>query len=175
MALGKANERIRDAFGDNGHFFYGSPGAYEQIGKTNRWAIMYDAPLKKITMSDKSQVQKIDVISATLEIDLAQSHVDEMQLLDLLMGSELVKFWGDMGNIGDDYMELYIPELAAGGSIKMETPASDNIKIPLVLGIQPQGGLFTFQDVDLPSASRHGSTVIQSKNKFYHPFVAVPD
>lgn len=175
MALGKENKRIRDAFGDNGYLFYGSPGAYEQIGKTNRWAIIYDVPLKKITMSDKSQVQQRDIISATLEIDLAQSHIDEMQLLDLLLGSELIKFWGDMGNIGDDYMECYIPELIAGGSLKMETPASDNIKIPLILGIQPQGSLFTFQDTDLPTVSNHGSTVIESKNKFYHPFVAIPD
>ena len=174
MALGKDNSRIRDAFGDNGHLFYGSPGAWEQIGKTSRWAVMYDNPLKKLTMSDKSQVQKRDIISATLEIDLAQSHIDEMQLLDLLMGSAVVKFWGDMGKIGDDNMEIYIPEIIAGGNIKLETPANDHIKIPLILGIQPQGDLFTFTGTDLPTASNHGTSSIESLNKFYHPFVAVP-
>lgn len=175
MSLGKDNKRIRGAFGDNGHFYYGSPGAWEQIGKSLRWAIMYDVPLKKIGMADKSQVQIRDIESASLEIDLAQSHVDEMHLLDLLIGSELVKFWGDMGKIGTEYMECYIPELIAGGSQKYETPASDVIKVPLALGVQPQGDIFTFQGTDLPVATRHGSAVLTSLNKFYHPFVAVPD
>lgn len=175
MALGKNNKRIRGAFGDNGHFKFGDPLAWEQYGKSNRWSLTYEIGLAKSTMADKSQVKTRDIRDVMLEIDLAQSHVDEIQLIDLLMNSESISFWGSLGKIGSEDMELYIPELIVGGSIKIETPASDNIKIPLQLGVQPQGDVFAFQDTDLPTASKHGGTIITSDNEFFASFVAVPD
>jgi hypothetical protein len=171
--LGKNNDRLRGQFGDNGHFKFGNPNAWESLGKSTKWAIKYSNPLVDWVMADNSIVKGRKTSGAMLEIDLAQSHVDEMQLLDLLMNSPSISFWGDMGSADGDDMECYIPELIAGGDLNLETP-SNLIKIPLVLGIQPQDGLFSFQGADLPLDSQHGDTIITSLNKFYHPFVVVP-
>ncbi|MEO8447690.1 MAG: hypothetical protein ABI528_09360, partial [bacterium] len=71
--------------------------------------------------------------------------------------------------------EIYIPELIIGGDIKIETPSSTNIKIPLNFGVQPQNDVFEFQGLDLPVATKHGSAPITSLNNYFCVFAAVPD
>jgi len=173
MALGKNNKRIRSHFGDNCHIAFGDPTAWEQIGKTNRWALIYKIGLTQAEMSDKSKVHIDDVTEAMLEIDLAQSHFDEIKFIDLLRNSETIRFWGDLLKTDGDDLEMYVPELIIGGDIKLETPSSSNIKIPLAFGVQPQGDVFQFQGVDLPTATKHGSGVITSTNQFFSVFKAV--
>lgn len=175
MALGKTNKRIRSHFGDNCHLMFGDPLAWAQIGKTNRWALSYKLGLIKAEMADKSQVHLEDITEVMLEIDLAQSHIDEIALIDILKASETVRFWGDMLKTDGDDQEIYIPELIIGGDIKIETPSSTNIKIPLNFGVQPQSDLFEFQGVDLPTATKHGETPIESTNNYFCVYAAIPD
>lgn len=172
---GYNEKRLRGAFGDDCHFYFGDPGAWESIGITTKWGITYSVKLSQVTTSSKKIIHVEDISSATLDIDLAQSHVDEMYLLDRLRASDTVKFWGNMNSIQGEDMECYVPGIIAGGDLKIETPASDIIRLGFSLGIQPQAGLFEFQGIDLPSVTKHGSEVLTSLNAFYHPFVAKPD
>lgn len=176
MALGKNNSRIRSHMGDNGYLKFGDPAAWSQIGKSNKWSLTYELGDKEAVMADESVVNMQSVRKASLEIELAQSHPEEMALIDDLRNSETgVEFWGDAGKIASDYCEIYIPELIVTGSTKIETPASDNIKIQLNLKINPQDDVFELQDTDLPTATSTGSTVITSNNEYFAYFVAVPD
>lgn len=176
MTLGKNNSRIRSHMGDNGYLKFGDPAAWSQIGKSNRWALSYELSDKEAVMADETTVNMLGIRKAMLEIELAQSHPEEMALIDDLRNSESgVEFWGDAGKIGSEYCEIYIPELIVTGVTKIETPASDNIKIQLNLKMNPQDDIFTLQDLDLPTVTNHGSTVISSKNEFFAYFVAIPD
>jgi hypothetical protein len=175
MALGKSNPRIRSHMGDNGHFKFGDPAAWEQFGKSNRWKLTYSLGSKESEMADQSVVNMTAVRKATLEIDLAQSHPEEMALVDSLKNSDTIEFWGDCGTIGNDKCELYIKELIMSGDVDLETPASDNIKLKFSLKIQPQADVYDVQDTDLPTASVHGGTPVESKNEFFNYFVAIED
>ncbi|MBV6480206.1 MAG: hypothetical protein HGGPFJEG_03058 [Ignavibacteria bacterium] len=176
MALGKNNARIRSHMGDNGHLKYGNPGAWSQIGKSNRWSLTYELGDKEAVMADETVVSMQSIRKVTLEIDLAQSHPEEMALIDQLRNSETgIEFWGDAGKIGTEYCEVYIPDLIVTGSTKLETPAGDNIKIQLNLKVNPQSDVFEVQDVDLPTATNHGGTAVESENEFFAYFVVIPD
>ena len=176
MALGKNNARIRSHMGDNGYLKFGDPAAWSQIGKSNKWALTYELSDKEAVMADETTVNMTGIRKAMLEIELAQSHPEEMALIDDLRNSETgIEFWGDAGIISGENCEIYIPELIVTGSTKLETPASDNIKIQLNLKVNPQDAVFTLQDLDLPTVTNTGGTVISSKNEFFAYFVAVPD
>lgn len=176
MALGKSNSRIRSHMGDNGHLKFGDPAAWEQFGKSNKWALTYELGDKEAVMADETTVNMQSIRKASLEIELAQSHPEEMALVDDLRNSASpVEFWGDCGRVDGDDCELYIPEVIVTGSTKLETPAGDNIKILLNLKINPQDDVFEVQDSDLPTATNHGATPVESKNEFFAYFVAVPD
>ncbi len=175
MILGKDNKRIRNKMGDNGHFYFGDPAAWQQIGKSARWALMYSIGVAKVPVADKTTVKIEDVRDASMEIDLLQSHADEFGLIDILRASETLSFWGDAGKIKSDNLEIYVPEFIIVGDIKIETPASDAIKINFKLEIQPQSGLFTFQSADLPVATKTGDTPITSLNEYFAYYVAIPD
>ncbi len=176
MALGKNNARIRSHMGDNGHLKFGSPAAWSQFGKSNKWSLTYELGDKESVMADETTVNMQSVRKAMLEIEIAQSHPDEMGLIDDLRNSETgIEFWGDAGKISTSFCEIYIPELIVTGSTKLETPASDNIKIQLNLKVNPQSDVFEVQDLDLPTATNHGSTPVESKNEFFAYFVAIPD
>lgn len=175
MALGKNNARIRSHMGDNGWLKFGNPGAWEQIGKSNKWSLSYELGDKEAIMADETTVSMQSVRKAMVEIELAQSHPEEMALIDSLRNSDsTIEFWGDAGRVDGDDCEIYIPELIVTGTTKLETPAGDNIKIQLNLKINPQDDVFQFQGTDLPSVSNHGSDVIDSNNEFFSYFVAVP-
>ena len=176
MALGKSNPRIRSHMGDNGYIKFGDPAAWSQIGKTNKWALTYELGDKETTMADETIVNLQSTRKAMLEIELAQSHPEEMALIDQLRNSETgIEFWGDAGKIGTENLELWIPEAIITGSTKLETPAGDNIKIQLNLKINPQADVFEVQDSDVPSVSNTGATPILSNNEFFNYYVAVPD
>lgn len=175
MALGKNNKRVRSHMGDNGYLMYGDPAAWEQFGKSNSWKLTYELGDKEAVMADESVVNMQAVRKATLEIELAQSHAEEMGLIDDLRNSPSIQFWGDAGNIQGEDLEIFIPELIVSGSVELGTPAGDNIKLKLTFKVQPQSDVFTAQDLDLPTVSNHGGTPVESKNEFFNYFVAVPD
>ena len=175
MALGKNNKRIRSHMGDNGWLKFGNPSAWSQIGKSNRWALSYELGDKESVMADETTVSMQGIRKASLEIELAQSHPEEMALIDDLRLSEtVIEFWGDGGKVDGDDCEIYIPECIVTGTTVLETPAGDNIKIKLNLKINPQSDVFDLQGTDLPSASLHGDDVVTSKNEFFAYYVAIP-
>lgn len=176
MALGKNNARIRSHMGDNGHLKYGSPAAWTQIGKSNRWKLTYELGDKEAVMADETTVYMQSIRKASVEIDLAQSHPEEMALIDLLRNSTTgIEFWGDAGLMGSEYCEIWIPELIITGTTDLETPASENIMIRLNLKVNPQAAVFQAQGIDLPTLTHHGATPVTSKNEFFSYFVAIPD
>lgn len=175
MSLGKNNKRVRSHMGDNGHLMYGDPAAWVQFGKSNSWKLTYELGDKEAVMADESVVNMQAVRKAMLEIELAQSHPDEMGLIDDLRNSPSIAFWGDAGKIQSENLEIYIPELIVSGSVELGTPAGDNIKLKLTFKVQPQSDVFEIQDVDLPTDTNHGSTAVESKNEFFNYFAAIPD
>ncbi len=176
MALGKNNKRIRNHMGDNGHLKFGDPAAWSQFGKSNKWSITYDLGGTESEMADKTIVNMQGTRKAMIEIEMAQTHPEEFALLDQLRLSETgIEFWGDADRIGTEDCEIYVPEAIITGVAKLETPASDNMRILVSLKVNPQSDIFQVQDVDLPSVSNHGGTPVDSNNEFFAYYVAVPD
>lgn len=173
MALGKKNSRIRSHMGDNGYLKFGDSPAWVQFGKSNRWKVVYEIENKSAVMADETEVILPSIRRASIEIDIAQTHPEEVALIDALRTSPTIEFWGDGAEVDGDPSEFYIPELVVGGGIEIETPAGDNMKILLKLGIQPQSALVSGVGTDLPTVSVQGDAVaFTGNNEFFAYFVA---
>jgi len=173
MALGKANTRVRSHMGDNCQLKFGAGPTWSSIGKTNRWKLSYELETKTVVFADETELKIQSVRRATIEIDLAQTHPDEMGLIDDLRNTSTVSFWGNAGTIGTDVCELYAPEVEIAGVSDLETPAGDNMKIKLSLSLAPQSAVVTGVGTAFPTDSIQGDAVtFTGENEFFAYFVA---
>lgn len=142
MALGKSNPRIRSHILDNFNLKIGAVPAWTQIGKTNRAKLMYEIDKNVAVMTDESEVGMPSVRRAWLELDLAQTHPEEMKLIDDILATGTCEAWGQAGTIGEDICEIYIPEVEISGGGGLESPAGGgNMNIPIVLTANPQSAI----------------------------------
>lgn len=176
MALGKENTRIRSHMLDNVELKIGAAPAWTSVGKTNRWKISYEIDENVAVMADNAEVGMPSVRRAWIEVDLAQSHPEEVKLLDDILGTGTCEFWAGGGTIGDDICEWYIPEVELSGGGGLETPAGANMQIPIKLRANPQSSNISGVGTDLPDASNQGDAVaFNGNNEFFAYFVSAAE
>ena len=173
MALGKSGARIRSFFGNNCQLKFGVSPAWSEIGHLNRWKLHPTLGKKEIELADDTKMAKAGSRAVEIELDLAQSHPEELALLDSLFNSPNIEFWGDAGSVDGDTNEIYAPECSLSYDGDLNSPSADNMKIPIILTLIPQSANVAGVGTDLPTDTIQGDAVaFNGSNEFFADFVA---
>ena len=172
MSLGPDNSRIRSVFGDNCQLKFGASPAWTKLGKTNK-TFLKDTPSSSTSkFSNGASLKSYNGEEVTLEVEIAQTSKEEIDTLRALRGTSVPVYF-DAGKVGGKLQDFYAPEGMILDAVELESGASDNMKIKLMISITPQAApVVVTPSTGLPAdAKSHSIATSQTSVNNYYLFI----
>lgn len=172
MALGPANNRIRSVFGDNCQLKIGSTPTWTKLGKTNKTTLK-DIPSNSTSkFSNGASLKNYNGEEVTLEVEVAQTSKEELDGLRALRGTSVPVYF-DAGKVGGKLQDFYATEGLILDAVELESGASDNMKIKLLISITPQAApVSVTPTTGLPADAKSAATAtLQTSVNNYYLFI----
>lgn len=175
MSLGFYNDRIRSVFGDNCQLKIGATPAWTKLGKTNKTSFKDTPSTSTSKFSNGASLKRYNGEEVTLEVEIAQTSKEELDGLRALRGTSVPVYF-DAGKVGGKNQDFYAPEALVLDAVELESGASDNMKIKLMLSIAPQATPVTVTpSTGLPTdAKSHDVATLQTSVNNYYIFLDTP-